>query len=376
MRGRAGAVGLGAELHVPPARRWSERCAHVSQRTRRCRRPPRRDARDDRRNDTDRRQRDVSPIDGESLEVDARYLIGCDGGGSSVRRALGDRALRLRLRRALARHRHDRRTTRAGLPPFGLQICDPKRPTTVMPMAPRPPALGVHAEARRDARSDARRRARRALLAPWVERPKCEIVRKAVYRFHGLVAKEWRRGRVLLAGDAAHQMPPFVGPRHVLGHSRRREPRVEARAWCSRGDADARLLDTYQAERDPHVRAIIELAIAMGRVVCTLDPVEARARDAEMAAAHRLTGTDGVAPPPQPGLSAGVIHPSPGAGEIFPQPIVESTRGLERRDERLTPGFCLVTRAAFDGRLPSFVTAVPAADLADTTLGWLERSGR
>ncbi|MTV47290.1 FAD-dependent monooxygenase, partial [Streptococcus pneumoniae] len=49
------------------------------------------------------------------------------------------------------------------------------------------------------------------LMKPWINDGDGEIDRKAVYRFHGLVANEWRRGRVILAGDAAHQTPPFAG---------------------------------------------------------------------------------------------------------------------------------------------------------------------
>ena len=98
-----------------------------------------------------------------------------------------------------------------------------------------------------------------------------EIVRVAVYRFHALIAHRWRDGPGLLAGDAAHQMPPFMGQGMCSGI------RDAANlAWkldlVLRGDAADALLDSYQDERAPHVRQIVETSVAMGRIVCEQDP--------------------------------------------------------------------------------------------------------
>jgi len=310
---------------------------------------------------------------GDNLEIDARYLVACDGGGSFVRRALGIELFDygfdepwLVVDTIVA--------DESRLPPYGLQICDPERPTTVMPMSHGRRRWEFMLKPGEDPEAMLADERVAALLAPWVEGTKVELVRKAVYRFHGLVAKQWRRGRVLLAGDAAHQMPPFAGQGMCSG-IRDAANLAWKLAFVLGGHAHEGLLDTYQAEREPHVRTIVELAIGMGRVVCTLDPAEAKARDVEMTAAHRSSGKAGIAPPPQPGLAAGVVLSSPGAGEIFPQPIAELAGGVDRRDERLTSRFCLVTRGDFDAPLPSFVTAVPVADLAGSTLGWLDRLG-
>ena len=312
-------------------------------------------------------------VGGKPLEVSARYLVACDGAGSATRRALGVE---------LFDYDFDEPwlvvDTIVGdeskLPQCGLQICDPERPTTVMPMS--------HGRRRwefmlkpgedPDAMLDDKRVA--ALLEPWTKDTSLELIRKAVYRFHGLVAKQWRRGRVLLAGDAAHQMPPFAGQGMCSG-IRDAANLAWKLALVLEGEADESLLDSYRTEREPHVRAIIELAIGMGRVVCTLDPAAARARDAEMIAAHKASGSDATVPPPQPPLTAGVIFASRAAGEIFPQPVVETATGIERRDDRLTSGFSLVTREAFGAELPSYVTSVEARDLAPATNAWLEELG-
>jgi 3-(3-hydroxy-phenyl)propionate hydroxylase len=194
------------------------------------------------------------------------------------------------------------------------QICDSRRPVTYMAMAaPRfrwefmlKPGENP-AEMLEDAKiAD--------LLAPWGCLNRVSIERKAVYRFHALVAEQWRVGRVLLAGDAAHQMPPFAGQGMCAGI------RDAANlAWKLKlavaGGID--LLDHYQTERAPHVREIIERAVAMGRVVCVLDEQAAAARDAGMLARKAAGEKDiSIGYPP---LTAGFLHPSPQAGVPFPQ---------------------------------------------------------
>jgi 3-(3-hydroxy-phenyl)propionate hydroxylase len=50
-----------------------------------------------------------------------------------------------------------------------------------------------------------------SVLQRWIGPEDATLWRQASYRFHALVAREWRRGRVFIAGDAAHQQPPFLG---------------------------------------------------------------------------------------------------------------------------------------------------------------------
>ena len=183
-------------------------------------------------------------------------------------------------------------------------------------------------------------------------------MRKAIYRFHGLVAKEWRRGRILLAGDAAHQMPPFVGQGMCSGI----RDAVNL-AWklghVLRGEANEALLDTYQSEREPHVRALIETAISMGRVVCTADPEAAAQRDAFMLA-ERAKGATPV-PPADPKVGPGAfLTRTPRAGTIFPQDTVNGVR----LDDVLGRGAWLIARRTSDiaGLKNAFVARIEALD--------------
>jgi hypothetical protein len=104
-----------------------------------------------------------------------------------------------------------------------------------------------------------------------------KIVRRAIYTFRGRWANSWRVGRFLLAGDAAHQMPPFMG--QGLNSGMRDAVSL---AWrfdlVFRGLPES-LLDSYTSERLPHVRDIVEQAVDLGRMICTTDPQIAAARD-------------------------------------------------------------------------------------------------
>ena len=91
---------------------------------------------------------------------------------------------------------------------------------------------------------------------------------------------------MLLAGDAAHQMPPFAGQGMCSGLRDAANLAWKLDLVLAGRAADA-LLDTYEAERLPSAQAAIEFSIELGKVICVPDPAEAAARDEAMAAARR-----------------------------------------------------------------------------------------
>src|SRR5690606_3501849 len=120
-------------------------------------------------------------------------------------------------------------------------------------------------------------------------------------------AERWRSGRAVLAGDAAHLMPPFAGQGLCSGLRD-----IANLAWkldlVMDGRAGESLLDTYEAERLPSVSAAIGFSVELGKVICVPDCAEAAARDEAMAA-----GVDGTGPAPGlPGIEgdAGFVHPT------------------------------------------------------------------
>jgi 3-(3-hydroxy-phenyl)propionate hydroxylase len=278
--------------------------------------------------------------DGE-LRVEADYIIGCDGAWSPVREAIGGKLIDLQFDEPwLVIDALPRRGCK--LPEVNLQICDPARPTTCVLMGPgrhRWEFMLLPGETPEQVLDDA---FIHDLLAPW--NVDVEIERKAVYRFHGLVADRWRDSRVIIAGDAAHQMPPFAGQGMCSG-IRDAANLAWKLADVLAGRAGPDLLDTYQAEREPNVRAYIGLAIGMGRVVCTLDPELARARDEQMLAAQ-AAGIPAVPPAEPPAFSgAAVLEGAPGAGRPFPQPTHRAGDEVWRLDDFTGSGPWLLSRS-------------------------------
>jgi 3-(3-hydroxy-phenyl)propionate hydroxylase len=289
--------------------------------------------------------------DGGERRVRTRYLVGCDGAASPTRRlaGLGTQDLRFDEPWLVVDARAGRPFAELGLPTVLLQHCDPRRPTTVIP------AVGDHIRWEfmllpgegREMQEPARVR---ELVAEWVDPEQVEVIRSAVYRFHALLAERWRTRRVLLAGDAAHQMPPFLGQGMCAGVRD-----ADNLAWklglVLSGRAPDALLDTYQAERAPHVRGVIETAVEMGRIVCTRDPELARARDARLLA----EGQKPRAAPEMPGLAEGLLQPAPRhplAGRLALQARVRDAGGREGLlDDVVGPGFALLWRGG-PGALP------------------------
>ena len=252
-------------------------------------------------------------------EVRASFVIGCDGANSTVR-TLAD------LPMTDLGYFYDWLVVDVILDeprvfdPLNLQICDPARPTTVVSGGPgrrRWEFMRLPHETLDELNEE-----RRAwqLLAPWDVHPgNGRLERHAVYTFRARYADDWEAGRVFLAGDAAHLTPPFAGQGMCAGI------RDAANlAWkldlVLTGKAPGSLLDTYRQERLPSVRASIEFAMELGKVICVPDPAEAAARDLAMISA---VGTEPNDVPDLPSLGGGVIHTaSPHAGRLFIQPRV------------------------------------------------------
>jgi 3-(3-hydroxy-phenyl)propionate hydroxylase len=248
--------------------------------------------------------------------VTARFVVGCDGARSFVRRSLGigldDQGFDQPWLVVDTMLRDDATCV---LPERVLQICDPARPGTFVPMPGTHRrwelmSMGETAEELLEPETIAR------LLKPWVTvGADVDIDRAAVYSFHALVATEWRRGRVLLAGDAAHQMPPFLGQGMCSG-IRDASNLAWKLAMVLDGRADDTLLDSYQPEREPHVRAITELAVALGGILQTTDPEVAAARDEGFRAGGGGGAPDSGLPPLGGDLWFGT---GPSIGRPFPQ---------------------------------------------------------
>lgn len=266
----------------------------------------------------------------DALLDDADWVVAADGASSGVRRELDAPVIDLGYDERWAvidvLERPDHRLT---LPTVIQQVCDPVRLATFVP------SHGAH------------RRWEFALgpyenpdpwelLAPWgLQHGEADLVRHAVYRFHALVVDGWRGGpdgRVLLAGDAAHQMPPFMGQGMCSGI----RDAVDL-AWklvaVQRGDAGADLLDTYEIERRPHVEEVTRLSIEAGQLLGVLAE--------DLATGRPLRLPDPAPADPTrwsrlPGLELGAPFP---VGHLLPQPQRDD---VARFDDLLGDGWAVV----------------------------------
>ena len=194
--------------------------------------------------------------------------------------------------------------------PKARQVCDPKQPISIISLGPQHHRFSFMLDSADSFPVEREPDRVWARVAGYVDRSQADLVRVATYTFRSLVADSWRSGRVLLAGDAAHQMPPFLGQGMCSGIRDAQNIAFKLDAVL-RGSDDA-LLDTYQSEREPHVRAIIAKGIELGRVQTMRDPVAAAERDARLIALREADGR------PEkmrfPGLGPGLRDESPQAG--------------------------------------------------------------
>jgi 3-(3-hydroxy-phenyl)propionate hydroxylase len=246
--------------------------------------------------------------------ITAKYAIGCDGAGSMVRQALGIEYEDLDFDEpwlVVDLLVSDRGLEK--LPKVSVQYCEPARPATYL--------IGVGSHRRWELMLNPNEEPDVwELLARWITPDDAQLWRAASYRFHALVAREWRRGRVFLAGDAAHQQPPFTGQGMCQGIRDATNLSWKLH-YVLAGKAKERLLDTYEAERGAHAKRMISIVKDIGKVICERNPEKARARDRFLLAE---AGGKIVTVPRQhliPPLERGFLssRPHPANGTLFPK---------------------------------------------------------
>jgi hypothetical protein len=183
------------------------------------------------------------------------------------------------------------------------------------------------------------------LLGDWIKPDQGKLIRHALYTFRSLLADKWREGRIILAGDAAHLMPPFMGQGMCAGLRD-----AWNLAWkldrVLRGTADEKLLETYQLERLPHVSDVIDISVFLGSIICIPDEDKAAERD------KMFLSDDAPPPAPFPKLTDGFLHRDANgavvgpAGELSPHGTVRHRGRTARFDSIVPPGINLILTEA------------------------------
>ncbi len=301
--------------------------------------------------DGSRVDREVDPA---PVTLQARYLVGADGGRSTVREKLGIGmdgknfpepwlVVDLEMKEGEDALRH--------IPYFNF-ICDPDCPVVSCPQPGRFHRFefmlmpGQTKEYMEDPATV------RQLLSRYVDPDKFEVKRKLVYTFNALVAREWRKGRVLLAGDAAHMTPQFMGQGMSSGvrDAYNLAWKLEA---VLRGKAADQLLDTYGSERYHHAKAMIDISVQMKDFVSMANLLAAALRNFIVRAMNvtpvlgKWLREGGFKPTPTYKAGSYLGLPRSGRrgveGTLLPQPQVRTFKGKRvLLDEVLGEGFALV----------------------------------
>lgn len=289
---------------------------------------------------------DYRTAGGAVHRVTARYLVACDGANSSLREMrkipVTDTGFSadwfvVDVRSEL---------------PFGrkadvTQVCDPRRPTTCVASGPGRRRFEFMRVGDESLDILATLDSAWSLLAPWgYTRDNATIEKKEMYTFRARWAEQWVDDRVILAGDAAHQMPPMGGAGLVSGI------RDAANlAWkldlVLRGVAAPALLATYATERSAHVQHAIWTSIEFGKLVCETDEEAASARNLAL----RANGVRAFpAPPPErlgPGaLASPELADQTSVGTLGVQGRLELADGTRELADRLADGFAVLLDGA------------------------------
>lgn len=227
----------------------------------------------------------VRGSDGSLKWIDCKYMVGADGASSRIRELIGQAFTgQTYVEDWLIVDAGQREGKAIDHVEF---ICDPNRPTPHMP-APGGRERWEFMLQKGETREEMEQPEKiRQLLTPWIDTEQLHIERKAVYRFHARCCNSFQKGRVFLAGDAAHITPPFVGQGLVAG-LRDIANLGWKLAWVLQGKADERILSSYDTERRPHAKKMIELAKVMGHLVMPGNRLKAIAVHAAIKSLCRL----------------------------------------------------------------------------------------
>lgn len=283
-------------------------------------------------------------------QVRAKYVLGCDGARSITRQLAGIKLQDFGF--------HQRQLVvdtllkeNLPLPSKVQQLCDTKRPGVFVHSTNNHRRWEFVLEKKETVREIERREKVKELLATyWIDPNKLEIIRAVVYHFHSLIALQWRKERIFIVGDAAHQMPPILGQGMCSGIR-------DAQNICWKlnlvlqGLTPDKLLDTYQTERLPHVVEIVKVATRAFKIFKTRNPLLALVRDTILWMIQRFRSNSklqniGSDMPP---LRRGILASSTEgklqsvAGQMFMQPQVLTDQGkLVLLDQVLETGFAIL----------------------------------
>lgn len=291
-------------------------------------------------------------ITGKTETVRSRFVVGCDGGNSFIRQKIGIEFEDLIFDEPWLVIDMLINDGAVELPDVNVQYCDPRRPHTFFYGPQNLRRWEFMLMPGEDAELINQPDKVWELLSPWLNEQQATLWRSATYRFHALVAQQWRKGNVFLAGDACHMTPPFLAQGMVQGIKDTVNLGWKLAAVC-KGESE-KLLDSYEIERRPLVREVILKTKELGRIICELDPERAKIRNIEMRKdfleSQGPTDRQNLFPPIRGGITGrnAVGDASPSSGLPAPQPWIIEEGKRTRLDDLIPMGFHILAIDDFD----------------------------
>jgi len=205
--------------------------------------------------------------------VRSKYLVGCDGANSVTRKQMKTKMDNLGFTQKWAVVDLILKKKKNNLPDRTIQYSNPKQPATY--------CRNVGKRRRWEFAIKKNQSDKKVLsenyiwnfLKPWLNKSEAIIERKTIYQFESAIARKWRKGRIFIAGDAAHLMPPFMGQGMCAG-IRDASNLAWKIATCLRDKHNDTFLNTYQTERSLNVKEYIETTMRMGEFVNAVESIQ------------------------------------------------------------------------------------------------------
>ena len=199
-------------------------------------------------------------------KVSSKYVVGCDGARSTTRDQMGSVLDNLGFTQKWAVVDLILRKNKNKLPDRTIQYSNSERPATYCRNVGKRRRWEFAIQDNENEKEILSNEYIWNFLKPWLNPKEAYLERKAIYIFQSAIARKWRKGRIFIAGDAAHLMPPFMGQGMCAG-IRDASNLAWKISWCINNKHDGKFLDTYQTERFSNVKEYIETTMRMGEFV-------------------------------------------------------------------------------------------------------------
>ena len=205
--------------------------------------------------------------------INAKYLVGCDGANSTVRNQIKTKMINLGFTQKWAVVDLILNKRKKNLPDRTIQFSNKVRPATYCRNVGRRRRWEFAINNNEKEKTIMSDKYIWNFLKPWLNKKEAKLERKTIYTFKSAISKNWRRGRIFIAGDAAHLMPPFMGQGMCAGIRD-----VSNLAWkisyCVKNKHSDKLLNSYQSERFSNVKEYVKTTMRMGSFINAISSIK------------------------------------------------------------------------------------------------------